>query len=99
MIIADLAKVIVNAVVSVFTTVGIIQYLKQLFPKFPDLVWKIGLPVLGTLSFVAISLLPDAVLLWALGIALVIAGGQLFYDVVIKLFTKFIEWLKSIIKK
>jgi len=99
MIIADLAKVIVTAVVSVFTTVGVIQYLKQLFTKAPDLVWKIALPVLGTLFFVAISLLPDAVLLWGLGIALVIAGGQLFYDVVIKLFTKFVEWLKSIIKK
>lgn len=98
MIIADLAKVIVTAVVAVFTTVGVIQYLKQLFKKAPDLVWKIALPVLGTLSFVGLSLIPDGVLLWVLGIALVLAGGQLFYDLVVKLLTKFIEWLKSLIK-
>jgi hypothetical protein len=99
MIIANLVQVIVIAALSVFSTVGLIQYVKQLWTKAPSWVWKLALPVLGVLSFTALSLMSDKVFMWVLGYVLVIAGGQIFYEVVVELIAKLVAWLKSLIKK
>ena len=93
-----LVSVIVNAAIAAFLTVGVIQYLKQLFGKAPDWVWKAGLPVLGVLAFVLLMVLSGKVFLWVLGIALVVAAGQLFYEVFVKLFNKLKDWIATLVK-
>jgi len=96
--VASLVAIIVKAAVSVFVTVGLIQYVKQLWAAAPDWAWKAALPVLGVLVFVLLSVLSPAVLPWVTGIALVVAGGQLFYEVIVKLFGKLRDWINSLVK-
>ena len=93
-----LASILVSAAVSAFLTVGIIQYAKQLFPQAPSWVWKIALPVLGIVGLVLLMLLPGAAVLWVIGIGLVVAAGQLFYEVFVKLFNKLKDWIASLVK-
>lgn len=94
----DLVSVIVSAAVAAFVTVGIIQYVKQLWKQAPQWVWKVALPVLGVISFVLIMLLPPTATIWIFGFGLVIAAGQLFYEVIVKLFGKLKDWISSLVR-
>jgi hypothetical protein len=93
-----LISVITSAAVAAFATVGLVQYIKQLWTTAPNWVWKVALPVLGALIFVLLVLLPSQATLWILGFVLVVAVGQLFYEVFVKLFNKLKDWIASLVK-
>jgi hypothetical protein len=80
---------LVLVAIALVLVVGLIQYLKKVWVKAPGWVWKVALPVLSVVIFLVLSLLPP----WLVGIALVIAGGQLFYEVVVKFIEKIREKL------
>jgi hypothetical protein len=80
---------LVLVAIALVLVVGLIQYLKKVWAKAPNWVWMVALPVFSTVVYLVLSVLPD----WLIGISLVIAGGQLFYETVVKFIEKLREKL------